>query len=280
MPQQNGVVERKNRTLIEMSRTMLLENELPKYFWVEAVNTTCYVLNRVSMRPIIKRTPYELFKHNKPNISYFHLFGCKCFILNNEKYQLGKFDSKSYEGIFIGYSSQSKAYRVFNKRTLVIEESIHIVFDENPRISNHDDDLEVIPNKMNQIQINEEEDQSNIQNLENQKEVSFPRERNYVKENEIIGDPRKGVSTRSSLRVNNNLALISQIEPKNVQEALNDDGWAKAMQDELNQFEKNEVCCLVPKPSNHPIIGKKWVFRNKFDEIGRASCRERVSTIV
>ena len=84
-PQQNGVVERKNRTLEEMSRTMLSEAKLPKYFWAEAVNTSCYILNRVLIRPILEKTPYELWKGKKPNISYFHAFGCKCFILNNGK---------------------------------------------------------------------------------------------------------------------------------------------------------------------------------------------------
>ena len=78
------------------------------------------------IRPILKKTPYELFKERKPNISYFHPFGCKCFVLNNGKDNLGKFDAKSDEGIFLGYSLASKAFRVINKRTLVVEESIHI----------------------------------------------------------------------------------------------------------------------------------------------------------
>ena len=84
-PQQNGIVERKNRTLEEMARTMLYENNLPKYFWAEAVNITCYILNRALIRPILKKTPYELWHGRKPNIGYFHVFGCKCFIHNNDK---------------------------------------------------------------------------------------------------------------------------------------------------------------------------------------------------
>ena len=92
-PQQNGVVERKNRTLEEMARTMLCEGNLPKYFWAEAINTACYILNRVLIRPILKKTPYELWKGRKPNINYFHVFGCKCFVLNNGKDRLGKFDA-------------------------------------------------------------------------------------------------------------------------------------------------------------------------------------------
>jgi len=91
-PQQNEVVERKNRSLEELARSMLNEIELPKYFWADVVSTTCYVLNRVLIRPILKKTPYELFKGRKPNVSHLKVFGCKCFILNNGKDNLGKFD--------------------------------------------------------------------------------------------------------------------------------------------------------------------------------------------
>ena len=113
-----------------MSRTMLYENNLLRYFWAEAVNTACYILNRTLIRPILKKTPYELWKDRKPNLDYFHTFGCRCFIHNNGKDNLENFDPKFDEGIFLGYSISSKAYRVFNKRTLVVEEFIHVVFDE------------------------------------------------------------------------------------------------------------------------------------------------------
>ena len=76
------------------------------------------------------KTPYEIWKDKKPNISYFHPFGCKVFILNNDKDNLGKFDAKSDVGIFLGYSTNRKAYKVFNSRTKVVEESIHIKFDD------------------------------------------------------------------------------------------------------------------------------------------------------
>ena len=129
-PQQNGVVERKNRILKKMAHTMLCKSDIPRYFWTEAINTACYILNRALIRQILKKPPYELWKERKPNIAYFHIFGCRCFVLNNGKERLGKFDAKSDEAILLGYSSTSKAFRVFNKRTLVVEESIHVVFDE------------------------------------------------------------------------------------------------------------------------------------------------------
>ncbi|GAV66778.1 hypothetical protein CFOL_v3_10288, partial [Cephalotus follicularis] len=117
-----------NRTLEEIGRTMLCENNLPKYLWAKAVNTECYIINRVMIRSILKKTPYELFNDRKPSVSHLRPFGCKVFILNNVKDNLGKFDVKSDEGIFLGYYLNSKAYRVFNKKTLIIEESIHVLF--------------------------------------------------------------------------------------------------------------------------------------------------------
>jgi len=114
-PQQNGVVERKNRSLEELARTMLNDNSLPKYFWVDAISIAYHMLNRVLIKPVLKLTPYEIFKGRKPNVFYFKAFGCKCFILNNGKSNLGKFDPKADEDIFLGYSLTSKAYRVYNK---------------------------------------------------------------------------------------------------------------------------------------------------------------------
>jgi len=100
-PQQNGVVERKNKSLEELARTLLNATYLPKYLWADAVSTACYVLNRVLIRPILKKTPYELFKCRKPNISHLKVFGCKCLILNNGKNNLGKFDPKRMRVSFL-----------------------------------------------------------------------------------------------------------------------------------------------------------------------------------
>ncbi|GKA23328.1 retrovirus-related pol polyprotein from transposon TNT 1-94 [Tanacetum coccineum] len=101
-PQSNGVVERKNRTLQEMSRTMLNEQSIPQKFWCNAVDTSTYILNRILIRPILGKTPYEIFRGRKPSLEYFKVFGSKCFILNTKDY-LTKFDPKSYEGVFLGY---------------------------------------------------------------------------------------------------------------------------------------------------------------------------------
>jgi len=109
---------------------MFSESSLPKYLWADVVNIACYVMNRVLIRSILKKTPYELFNGRKPNIGHLKVFGCKCYVLNNGKEILGKFDEKANVGIFLGYSLSSHAYRVYNKRLMTVEESIHIVFDE------------------------------------------------------------------------------------------------------------------------------------------------------
>jgi len=94
------------------------------------VSTTYYVLNNVLIIPFLKLTPYEFFKGRKPNISHLRVFRCKCFVLNNGKFNIDKFDLKVDEIIFFRHSLTSKTCRLYNKRTLTIKESIHVVFYE------------------------------------------------------------------------------------------------------------------------------------------------------
>ncbi|GJV45172.1 putative ribonuclease H-like domain-containing protein [Tanacetum coccineum] len=129
-PQQNGVAERRNMTLIEVARTMLADFKLPTTFWAEAVSTACYVQNRVLVVKPHNKTPYELFRSFKPALSFMRPFGCHVTILNTLD-SLGKFDGKSDEGFFVGYSLSSKAFRVYNTRTRRVEENFHIGFLEN-----------------------------------------------------------------------------------------------------------------------------------------------------
>lgn len=95
---------------------MINKSSQPKYLWVDAISMSCYVLNKILIHSILKKIPYELLKGREPNLSYLHVFGCKCFILNNGKDNLRKFDAKADKGIFLGYSQSSKAYSMSNKR--------------------------------------------------------------------------------------------------------------------------------------------------------------------
>jgi hypothetical protein len=125
-PQQNGVVERKNRTLLDMARTMLDEYKTPDWFWAEAINTARYSINRLYLHRILKKTSYELLTGKKPNVSYFRVFGSKCFILV-KRGRKSKFAPKAIEGFLLGYDSNTRAY---NKSTGLVEVSCDIVFDE------------------------------------------------------------------------------------------------------------------------------------------------------
>ncbi|GJU30235.1 putative ribonuclease H-like domain-containing protein [Tanacetum coccineum] len=130
LPQAKMIDERKNRTLIEAARTMLADSKLPTTFWAEVVSTACYVQNRVLIVKPHNKTPYELFRGFKPAIGFMKPFGCHVTILNTLD-NLGKFDGKSDEGFFVGYSLSSKAFRVYNTRTRKVQENLHIGFLEN-----------------------------------------------------------------------------------------------------------------------------------------------------
>jgi hypothetical protein len=128
-PQQNGIVERKNRTLIEMARTMLDEYKTSDWFWTKVVNTTCHATNRLYLLKLLKKTPYEPLTGNKPNVSYFRVFGCKCYVLQKVS-KSSKFAPKGHEGFLLGYDSNSCTYRVFNKDSGCVETTCDAVFDE------------------------------------------------------------------------------------------------------------------------------------------------------
>ncbi|GJR98169.1 ribonuclease H-like domain-containing protein [Tanacetum coccineum] len=130
-PQQNRVAERKNRTLVEAARTMLADLKIATtFFGLKQFNTACYVQTKVLVIKPHNKTPYEIFLGRKPALSFMRPFRCPVTILNTIDHQ-GKFNEKADEGFFIGYSTNSKAFRVFNSRTRIVEENLHVQFSEN-----------------------------------------------------------------------------------------------------------------------------------------------------
>ena len=129
MPQQNEVVERKNRVLIEMGRVILNASGLPHSFWAEAINNVCYTLNRVIFRPGTHKTSYEIWKGVKPNVAHLKVFGSPCFIYKDRKY-LTKIDARCDKGVFLGYALNSRAYRVYNKVSCKFMESINVAIND------------------------------------------------------------------------------------------------------------------------------------------------------
>nr|GEW56300.1 hypothetical protein [Tanacetum cinerariifolium] len=153
----NGVAERRNKTLIEAPRTMLADAKFPVTFRAEAVNTACYVQNRVLVNKSQNKTPYELFNGRTPAIGFLKPFGCHVMILNTLD-NLGKFDAKGDEGYFIGQSMSSKAFWVFNKRTKRVEENLHVYFLENKLIEKGTGpkwlfDIDTLTNSMNYVPV-------------------------------------------------------------------------------------------------------------------------------
>nr|GEX68108.1 retrovirus-related Pol polyprotein from transposon TNT 1-94 [Tanacetum cinerariifolium] len=128
-PQQNGVVERGNHTLFEAARTMLIYAQAPLFLWAEAVVTGCFTQNRSIIHLRHGKTPYELLHDKLPDLSFFHMFGALCYPTNDSE-NLGKLQPKADIGIFIGYVPSKKAFRIYNRRTRRIVETIHVDFDE------------------------------------------------------------------------------------------------------------------------------------------------------
>nr|GEV75434.1 hypothetical protein [Tanacetum cinerariifolium] len=128
-PQQNGVMERRNRTLVEAARTMLTFANLPLFLWAEAIATACFTQNRSIIHKRFDKNPYELMNKRKPNIKLFRVFGCRCYLLNDYE-DVGKLKAEGDIGVFVGYSKESAAFKIYNKRTRKIHESVNVNFDE------------------------------------------------------------------------------------------------------------------------------------------------------
>ncbi|KAL8132633.1 hypothetical protein AgCh_008205 [Apium graveolens] len=318
-PQQNGIVEKKNIILVEAARTMLQDAKMPTSFWEEAVNTACYTQNRYLINKNLGKSPYSILSKRKPTVKHLHVFGSKFYVLKDNSEYVGKFDSKVFEAIFLGYSLKRTAYKVYVIEQKKIMESTYVTFDddkcpgleclddneaealkfENFNIdSDSNDEVEVNTNhRINEEsteQVNHKSGSSShgpkfdSTNLGGEKEENYGRhvsneedaentsqqthirkwDRSHTRE-AIISDPTAGLRTRSTI-VNECLHayFLSQVEPKKTEKALFDPDWISAMQEELNQFERNKVWKLVPAPKNRSIIGTKWVFRNKMDENG------------
>nr|GEV86907.1 hypothetical protein [Tanacetum cinerariifolium]GEV87962.1 hypothetical protein [Tanacetum cinerariifolium] len=134
IPKQNGVVERRNRTLVEAARTMLSASKLPLFFWAEAIATACYTQNRSIIISTHEKTPYHIIKDRKPSIKHLYIFGYICYLTRDGE-NLDKMKEKGDPCILVGYSTQSKGYLVYNKRTRLIVKSVHICFDEFKEVS-------------------------------------------------------------------------------------------------------------------------------------------------
>jgi transposase InsO family protein len=278
-PQQNGVVERKNMTVQEMARTMLMDSKLTDIFWTQAVHTTVHIQNRVMLRNNTDKTPYELWKGRPTNVKHFRVFGSKCYI-KREDGRMGKFDSRVDKGVLVGYSSTRKAYKCYNLRLNKVVESINVTIDETGRPESKEEEnksMEQLFEEEAEDEVEEEDEENPTETEEQVQQVSPKTPSKRVQKNhpsdQIIGNKDAGVETRRKIcsPEQTHLALLSTIEPNCFEEANKDEFWNKAMDEELDQIEKNDTWELVPRPKNKNVIDTKWVFRNKLNEDGQVT---------
>nr|GEX84690.1 hypothetical protein [Tanacetum cinerariifolium] len=244
-PQQNGVAERRNWTLIEVARIMLADAKLPVTFWAKAVNTACYVQNRVLANKSQNKTPYELFNGRTHAIGFLKPFSCHVMILNTLD-NLEKYEAKGDEGYFIGYSMSSKAFKVFNKRTKRVEENLHVEFLENKAIEkgagpNWLFDIDSLNNSMNHVPVVSAG--THFINFLGTKDAA----RQEVKRN---------VSSLRYIALPNwvhDALLEPTSKPKNISNALQDPSWVEAMQEKLLQFKIQNVWSLVDCPKGMDV---------------------------
>ncbi|GJR84478.1 retrovirus-related pol polyprotein from transposon TNT 1-94 [Tanacetum coccineum] len=145
---QRGLHAQTNRTLVEAARTMLSAAKVPLYFWAEAIATAFFTQNHSLIIPRHEKTPYHIINGQKPSVKFFHICGYLCYIVRDGE-NLDKMKEKGDACIFVGYSTQSRAYRVFNKRTRVIVETIHVNFDELPQMaSDHEAETVTMSNEL------------------------------------------------------------------------------------------------------------------------------------
>jgi hypothetical protein len=299
-----------------MTKSMLSEYNVSDSFWAEAINTACHASNRLYCHRLLKKTPYELLIEKKLNISYFQVFDRKYYILRKCTH-LSKFQSKCDEGFLLGYSLNSKAYRVYNQNSGLVEETSDVEFDETngsqeeqenlddvgneglriamknitigdvkPKYEDYDDDssplFHVLPSSSNashkdQVS-NVERNEKSIHQLVNDSLRTSTKDANsqlkihnvIAKDHsidQIVGDINKGVQTQSHLAsFCEHYSFVSCGEATRIEEALDGPDWVNVMYEELNKFAHNQVWELVKRPSDHNVIGIKWIFRNKQDE--------------
>ncbi|KAL4582285.1 hypothetical protein LXL04_006830 [Taraxacum kok-saghyz] len=296
-PQQNGVVERRNRSLCEAARSMLNFAALPLYFWAEAILTACFTQNRTYINKRFSITPYEILNNSKSNVKLFHVFGSRCFLYNT-KDQKNKFQEKADEAIFHGYSLRSKAYRVLNKR----KKMKTLDSEANAEDNRQDELLKIIEETAEDSNLTEEQDVSNP--IIERESVQQPNQAPVQGESHPTNDMNEVPVQGERIQTNHSEPVVEQVNDSNedivniseVEETITPNEndydmnypplvkWTRdhpqrqiggtpsqgveAMQAELNEFERNKVWRLIPIPPSVSVVGLKWVFRNKVDKEG------------
>ncbi|KAG8492723.1 hypothetical protein CXB51_010438 [Gossypium anomalum] len=244
-PQQNSVCERKNRIVLDMAGCLLFEAKMPNNFWAEAVNTSVYLLNRLSTNAVKGKTPFEAWFGQKPTVSHLRVFGCLCYALVPAEKRT-KLEKRSMPGVFVGYSRVKKGYRIFDPLTKKIIVSRDVKFNEEGYWKWDGTNASLL-----------EEDQ-NSPDLQ-------PPEIEAEAEDDYDDAPIRGTRTLADIYER---CAMTIVEPSCYAKAVKEECWQEAMEAELKMIQKNDTWELVNRPENRKVIGVKWVFRTKTNSDG------------
>nr|GEV09619.1 hypothetical protein [Tanacetum cinerariifolium] len=234
-PEQNGVVERQNRTLVEAARTMLSAAKVPLFFWAEAIATACFTQNCSLVIPRHEKTPYHIINDWKPSVKFFHIFSSICYIVKDGE-NLDKMKKKVDACIFVGYSTQSRAYRVFNKRTILTN------------CLKWRQITSVLTPHLNVVSKSSAVTTANAHNQRQQQQTTPLN--NHITPESTCHDPTQAPTVASTENMNQAEMLesdgemcmfvltVSRTEPKNIKEAMADSAWIESIQEELQQFDR------------------------------------------
>ncbi|RVW21903.1 Retrovirus-related Pol polyprotein from transposon TNT 1-94 [Vitis vinifera] len=266
--QQNGVAERRNRTLLDMVRCMLSNSSLPEFLWGEALRTAAYILNQVPSKSVPK-TPYELWSGKKPSLHHFHVWGCKAEVRPYNP-QSKKLDPKTISGFFVGYCIGSRGSRFYcpSHTTRIIESDRAVYFE---------DEVNADPNFVpREIPFGEEHPATNQGEHGDQVESDLPVDGTVVNEVPL----RRSQRVRRPAISDDYMVYLQEHEydgydafdPVTYQEAIHCPqfiSWKEAMDDEMNSMYMNGVWDLVELPHGCKPVGCKWVFKTKRDSSGK-----------
>nr|GEV23689.1 retrovirus-related Pol polyprotein from transposon TNT 1-94 [Tanacetum cinerariifolium] len=240
-PQQNGVVKRRNRTLIKVARTMLIYAQAPLFLWAKAVATACFTQNRSIIRLRRGKTPYELLHNKLPDLSFFHVFGALCYPINDTDSTC----SPSSITVDQDAPSPSKSHTTTEIQSSVIPQDVE------------EDNLDM-----------------EVAHIGNDPLFGVPILEATSAQSSSTISPQSIVPVSKRLQLHEQAlfcyydAFLTSVEPKTYKEALTQSCWIEAMQEELNEFERLEVWELVPRPNKVMVITLKWIYKVKLDELG------------
>lgn len=287
-PQQNGVVERRNRTVVEMARSCLKEMNLPRKMWGEAIRHSIYILNRVPTRALTNMTPYEARYGRKPNLGYVRIFGCLAYMKTQGR-SVQKLEDRSKKVVNLGKEPGTKGYRLYDPVDKRVWISRDVTFDETKTWHWDENDIE-----RENFFVQFEEDETDDTQQEDDRQQHF-NEGNVSRENSPVTpaspitpvtqiiplnrddyddstEPRKVRLLKDvyeDAETRDELGLMGVDEPRNYKQAVKDDDWKWAMEREMESIQENETWELTKLPPGQKVIGLKWVYKLKKDANGR-----------